>query len=156
MLKALYLIFIPAILLWGCCRPGENLKGAEALNIEVGIKEINSWVNLMPGTGEPSFHVTADFEILNKEDHSLNELIVDKIEMILDSKRFVLSGIDIKSQVLDTGLKQGTAMNFKINARKTLNEKLTIDKPLIMNFYFLSESKMYKFEATDIKIEKVY
>lgn len=155
-MRTYHFLILFALLLYGCCSSGQMTDSENQLNIQTEVKNLYSWINLMPGTSDPSIHVTADIEIINKEDFSIKNISLQKIELLSDSTVIELHNNEISSSDDKSVLMKGELKTFNINARKDLKQKISFNKPVVYNFYFISDSGMRKLEVKEVNIERVY
>lgn len=147
---------LSALLFTSCCRSGEAVRKDNGLKILTQIQEINSWINLMPGTGNPSVHLTTKINLTNNEGYDLNEIKLDHIELLQDSVKIIFADIDIEGADPQQKFLKGQSQLFSIHAKKELTRKIELKDTSDVSFYFISGDKMHKFEIRNIITEKVY
>src|ERR1035437_1442827 len=141
MKKILIFLFLLPVVLIGC---SGSQSEAHDLNLKIITRQINSWVNLMPGS-KPSFFISGSIQIKNTENSAIDTLLLLKCDVLQEGRLIYQlhpgfqNFLDISSR-----LKPGEEGIFTINLSPgtPIKKELNLEKPVSINLYLSALSKV--------------
>ena len=155
MKQILILLFSLFFVLSGC---SGSQSGVNDLKLEIITEQINSWVNLMPGS-KPSFFISGSIKIKNNENAVIDSIKLLKCEVIQSGQILYELHPDLKSSVsymdpMNPGNDRIFTLYFP--GGTPIKKELNFEKPVSIGFYLsaLNKTKQYKFDS--IYVMKAY
>ena len=149
----LILIFVCSII--GCSAD----LSSDKLKINVEFQKIDSWLNLMPGSGH-KFFIAGKFSIINNSDSTIKKIDLQQIKIYQD-ENLIYSFTPLVNDMTmteSTDFLPGQIRNFVFGTDPGLKQKdeLDLDKNIWATFVFTSGVRYIEFTSSKMKIEKVY
>jgi len=153
-------VFLIIVFIIGCSQTAQR----EAVNeneyekifhqdVNLEIREIYSWVNLMPGNN-PRFHITGDFDLLSSYKYQYESLNLKKV--IVNQERQFIYSISPKIKQNELESQNRYSITFSTIKGLLMNEDLNIEKPIDIVLVFDDGDDEYVYFLENIKINKVY
>jgi hypothetical protein len=150
-----FLCLLYLAILTGCS--GSN-QDADDLNLKIKTQQMNSWVNLMPGS-KPSFFISGSIQIKNTENSATDSLMLLKCDVLQDDQIiYQLHPGFHKSVDISSRLKSGEEGIFTINLSPgaPINKELNLEKPVSISLYLSALNKVIVHKIDSIYIIKTY
>ena len=130
-----------------------------SLNIKVEFTKIDSWLNLMPLSGN-KYYVAGEYTVKNNTDSTIKNLELKQIK-IYQNKKLLYSFTPVVTDVtmLESAvLAPRQTRNYKFGTAPGLVQKSELDneKNISLKFAFTAGDKFLELTTENIKIEKVY
>ena len=150
----LFLFILPSILI-GCS--GSQPEVYE-LKLEIISQQINSWVNLMPGS-KPSFFISGSIKIKNNEYVVIDSIKLLKCEIIQEGITLYNLHPDLRSSVsaIDP-MNSGSDRIFTLYlpTGTTIKKELNLEEPISIDLYLSAFNKVCRQRIDSIIVLKTY
>lgn len=133
-------------------------QDAEDLNLKIITQQINSWVNLMPGS-KPSFFISGSIQIKNNEKSAIDTLLLLKCDVFQEDRlTYQLHPGFQNLPDINSRLKPGDEGVFTINLSPgtPIKKELNLEKPVSINLYLSALNKVIVYKIDSIYIKKTY
>lgn len=149
-------LFIPFII--SSCASSEKVNYNLDLSIEK--REINAWLNLMPGTSPGKFHLTGAITLKNKgldeiKNIELNNITVYSNEDVVYTLTPYFSPKNKKNNY-NLGINKEKIFSFGSDNVLKIDERLEINNLINIKLEFISEQGNIHFTFRDIEVERAY
>ncbi|MBT8386884.1 MAG: hypothetical protein KJO12_05685 [Ignavibacteria bacterium] len=154
-MKSLHLILVTFMLI-ACA---STKTGEETLQLDIEVKELNSWLNLMPGN-PGKFHLLGELKVTNPGSKVIEELKLDKIKIFSD-KELVYSFypyFELKDLSGVNSIEPGSSNEyvFGVESGLKVDERLMANNLVDITMKFISGSENYHLNLNDIVVEQAY
>lgn len=154
-LRYLY-IFLVSLTMFGC---SSSKPGEEALQIEIDVTDLHSWLNLMPGN-PGKFYLLGEVSIANTGSEVIEELKLDKIR-IYSGKELVysfypffnLKNLNEVNLIEPDNSKEYT---FGIDSGLNIDERLMSNNIIDVEMKFISGSDFFILKLNKITVEQAF
>ena len=149
------ILFLLLFILTGCS--GSQL-GSNDLKLEIITQQINSWVNLMPGS-KPSFFISGSIKIKNNEDAFIDSVQLLKCEVLQEGKTLYELHPNLRSSVsIIDPMNPGTDRIFTLYlpTGTPIKKELNLDKPVSIDLYLSAFNKVKQLKIDSIHVMKTY
>jgi hypothetical protein len=153
----LVLISLSLLLALLTCCSGSK-PDADDLNLEIVSHQVNSWVNLMPGS-KPSFFISGSLNIKNNGNIPIDSIHLLKCVVLQEGNKLYELHPDLRSAVNSTDpLVPGSDRLFTLYlpTGKPILKELNFEKPVTVSLYLTSVNKMKLFNIDSIYVLKTY
>jgi hypothetical protein len=155
MKQILIYLFPLLFILTGC---SGSQSGANELKLEIIIQQINSWVNLMPGS-KPSFYISGLIKIKNNENALIDSVKLLKCMVFQDGKMLYELHPDLRSSAshmdpMNPGNDRIFTLYFPTGT--PIKKELNLEKPVSIGFYLSALSKTKEYKIDSIHVMKIY
>lgn len=127
-------------------------KPVNELNLEVN--GIACWINAMPGTDEPKFHVTGDFVIPSSDNYKLDEIKIKTVVISQDEKKIYYirptQDFDLQKAINKKRIRFSTIKGLRIESGLNKNKSANIE------IIFTDNKNKFSYFLNNIKIEEAY
>jgi hypothetical protein len=148
-------IFLFPVILIGCS--GSQSK-TNNLRLEIINQQINSWVNLMPGS-KPTFFISGSLKIKNNEEIKIDSIKLVKCEVFQEGKMIYELHTDLRNSIDDKGpMNPGTERIFTLSlpTGAPINKELIFEKPVSISLFLFTLSKVKQYKIDSIYVIKAY
>ncbi len=116
----------------------------------INVKKAFCWINAMPGTEKPRFHVSGQVEVLDNSNYDFKNMGIRKVTVLQDDKMIFM----FTPEVAETIEKNKITFTFSTIRGLLLNAALNQKEPvnLIMQFNDGSEDQEYRIENVPIEL----
>jgi hypothetical protein len=150
-----FLCLLYLAILIGCSGSNQDVNN---LNLKIKTQQINSWVNLMPGS-KSSFFISGSIQVKNTENSAIDTLMLLKCDVLQEDKIIyhLYPGFH-KSVDISSRLKSGEEGIFTINLSPgaPIKKELNLEKPVSINLYLSALSKVIVHKIDRIYVIKTY
>lgn len=124
-------------------------------DLQIEISSLSSWVNLMPGSEKPKFHISGDIAVLSSEEYELNVISIKSIVISQQNKEiyFIRPAQEEGDLLQSAKTKQ---IRFSTLKGLILIDDLDSDLPVDVEFIFTDDNKEYSYYIDNLIIEKAY
>jgi hypothetical protein len=151
----LFSIFLLLAVLTGC---SGSQQSTNDLKLEIVNHQIDSWVNLMPGS-KPSFFISGSINIRNNEESFIDSLRLLKCEVLQESNKLYELHPDFRSSVWNMDpIQPGTnrLFTFYLQTGTPINKELNFEKPVTVSIYLFALNKINHYKIDSIYVMKTY
>ena len=150
------LLLIPSII--SSCASSEKVN--YNLNLSIVKREINAWLNLMPGTSPGKFHLTGEITLKNRgsdeiKNIELNNITVYSNEDVVYTLTPYLSTKNKKDNY-NLGINKEKIFSFGSDNVLKIDERLEINNLINIKLEFISEQGNIHFTFREIEVERAY
>jgi len=150
------LLLIPSII--SSCASSEKVNYNLDLSIEK--REINAWLNLMPGTSPGKFHLTGEITLKNRgsdeiKNIELNNITVYSNEDVVYTLTPYFSTKNKKDNY-NLGINKEKIFSFGSDNVLKIDERLEINNLINIKLEFISEQGNIHFTFREIEVERAY
>ncbi len=150
------LLLIPSII--SSCASSEKVN--YNLNISIVKREINAWLNLMPGTSPGKFHLTGEITLKNRgsdeiKNIELNNITVYSNEDVVYTLTPYFSTKNKKDNY-NLGINKEKIFSFGSDNVLKIDERLEINNLINIKLEFISEQGNIHFTFREIEVERAY
>ena len=130
------------------------------LNLSIVKREINAWLNLMPGTSRGKFHLTGEITLKNRgsdeiKNIELNNITVYSNEDVVYTLTPYLSTKNKKDNY-NLGINKEKIFSFGSDNVLKIDERLEINNLINIKLEFISEQGNIHFTFREIEVERAY
>jgi len=155
MKKVLLILLVLPVILIGCSGSQSEIND---LKLEIISQQINSWVNLMPGS-KPSFFINGSIKIKNNEYAAIDSVKLLKCEVIQESKTLYNIHPDLRSSVsaIDP-MNSGSDRIFTLYlpTGTPIKKELNLEEPISIDLYLSAFNKVCRQRIDSIIVLKTY
>jgi hypothetical protein len=147
-------LFLFTILI-GC---SSSLQSTNDLKLEIVNHQIDSWVNLMPGS-KPSFFISGSINIRNNEESNIDSVRLIKCEVLQEGNKLYELHPDLRSSVWNMDpLQPGTDRLFTLYLQSgtPIKKELKFEKPITVSLYLSALNRMNHYNIDSIYVMKTY
>jgi hypothetical protein len=155
MKQQLIFLVLPLLILSGC-------SGSQAVNndlkLEIISKQMDSWVNLMPGS-RPSFYISGSIKIKNNENVAIDSVRMLRCNVIQDGKILYEFHPDFSSIGNALGpILPGKDRTFTLHIPPgtPIKKELNFEKAVSFNLYLAALNGIKQYKIDSINVVKVY
>jgi hypothetical protein len=155
MKQALILLFILLVILTGC---SGSQSETNDLKLDIVTQQINSWVNLMPGS-KPSFFISGSLKIKNNEHAVLDTVKLLKCEVLQEGKTIYELHPDLRSSVsIMDPMSPGNDRIYTIYlpTGTPIKKELNLEKSVSLGLYLSALNKVKRYIIDSIYVMKTY
>ena len=155
MKRILFPMLLLILILIGC---SGSQSVSNELKLEITSHEINSWVNLMPGS-KPSFFISGSINIRNNEDSYIDSIHLQKCEVLQEGNKLYELHPDLRNSVWNMDpMKPGTDRLFTLYLQTgtPIKKELNLDKPVSISLYLSALNKVTYYKIDSIYVMKTY
>jgi len=150
------LLLIPSII--SSCASSERVN--YNLNLSIVKREINVWLNLMPGTSPGKFHLTGEITLKNRgsdeiKNIELNNITVYSNEDVIYTLTPNFSPKNKKDNY-NLGINKEKIFSFGSDNVIKIDERLEINNLINIKLEFISEQGNIHFTFREIEVERAY
>ncbi len=150
------LLLIPSII--SSCASSEKVN--YNLNLSIVKREINAWLNLMPGTSRGKFHLTGEITLKNRgsdeiKNIELNNITVYSNEDVVYTLTPYFSTKNKKDNY-NLGINKEKIFSFGSDNVLKIDERLEINNLINIKLEFISEQGNIHFTFREIEVERAY
>ncbi len=150
------LLLIPSII--SSCASSEKVN--YNLNLSIVKREINAWLNLMPGTSPGKFHLTGEITLKNRgsdeiKNIELNNITVYSNEDVVYTLTPYFSTKNKKDNY-NLGINKEKIFSFGSDNVLKIDERLEINNLINIKLEFISEQGNIHFTFREIEVERAY
>jgi len=150
------LLLIPSII--SSCASSEKVN--YNLNLSIVKREINAWLNLMPGTSPGKFHLTGEITLKNRgsdeiKNIELNNITVYSNEDVVYTLTPYFSTKNKKDNY-NLGINKEKIFSFGSDNVLKIDERLDINNLINIKLEFISEQGNIHFTFREIEVERAY
>ncbi len=150
------LLFIPFNI--SACASSEKVNDNLALSIEK--REINAWLNLMPGTSPGKFHLTGEITLKNNGSNEiknidLNNITVYSNEEVIYTLTPFFSPKNKKDN-FNLEIKKEKIFSFGTDNVLKIDDRLEKNNKIDIKLEFISEQGSIYFRFLDIEVKRAY
>lgn len=150
------LLLIPSII--SSCASSEKVN--YNLNLSIVKREINAWLNLMPGTSRGKFHLTGEITLKNRgsdeiKNIELNNITVYSNEDVVYTLTPYFSTKNKKDNY-NLGINKEKIFSFGSDNVLKIDERLDINNLINIKLEFISEQGNIHFTFREIEVERAY
>lgn len=150
------LLLIPSII--SSCASSEKVN--YNLNLSIVKREINAWLNLMPGTSPGKFHLTREITLKNRgsdeiKNIELNNITVYSNEDVVYTLTPYFSTKNKKDNY-NLGINKEKIFSFGSDNVLKIDERLEINNLINIKLEFISEQGNIHFTFREIEVERAY
>jgi uncharacterized membrane protein len=149
------ILFLLLFILTGCS--GSQL-GTNDLKLEIITQQINSWVNLMPGS-KPSFFISGSIKIKNNEGMFIDSVRLLKCEVLQEGKTIYELHPNLRSSVsIIEPMNPGNERIFTLYlpSGTPIKKELNLEKPVSIDLYLSAFNKVKQHKIDSIHVMKTY
>jgi hypothetical protein len=131
---------------------------ANDLKLEFLTQEINSWVNLMPGS-KPSFFISGSIKIKNKENAVIDSIKLLKCIVLQAGQTLYELHPELTSSVsIMDPMNSGNDRIFTLYlpAGTPIKKELNLDMPVSISLYLSALNKIKQYKIDSIYVMKTY
>lgn len=116
----------------------------------INVKKAFCWINAMPGTEKPRFHVSGEVEVLDNSNYDFTKMEIRKITVLQDDKMIfmftpeVAERIENSKKTFTFSTIRGLLLNAALNQKKPVN--------LMIQFNDGSDDQEYRIENVPIEL----
>ena|ERR1039457_7097453 len=143
------------VILIGC---SGSQSGENDLKLEIITKQVNSWVNLMPGS-KPSFFISCSLLIKSNQNAVLDSVHLLKCEVTQDGKLLYVLHPDLQSSDYNMDLVipyAARVFSFNLPSGILIKKELDFEEPISIVFYLSALNKVIVHKVDSIKVVKTY
>ena len=151
----LFSMILLLAVLTGC---SGSRQSTNDLKLEIVNHQIDSWVNLMPGS-KPSFFISGSINIRNNEESDIDSVRLLKCEVLQEGNKLYELHPDLRSSVWNMDpLQPGTDRLFTLYLQSgtPINKELNFEKPVTVSLYLSALNKMNHYNIDSIYVMKTY
>ncbi len=150
------LLFIQFII--SACVSSEKVNYNLDLSIEK--REINAWLNLMPGTSPGKFHITGEITLKNKGSDEIKNIELNNITVYAnDEVVYTLTPYfspKSKKDNYNLGINEDKIFSFGSDNVLKIDERLEKNNKIDIRLEFISEQGSIYFRFYNIEVERAY
>ena len=145
--------YLLLVILIGCSGSQQDTND---LKLEILTHEINSWVNLMPGS-KPSFFISGSLIIESNENAVLDSVHLLKCEVTQQGKLLYVLHPDIKIlDNMDLVNTFGRIFFFNLVPGTPIKKELNLEEPISIEFLLSAFNKVKQYKIDSIRVMKTY
>ncbi len=150
------LLFIPFII--SSCASSE--KANDNLDLIIEKREINAWLNLMPGTSPGKFHLTGEITLKNRGTDEIKNIVLNNIT-VYSNEEVVYTFTPYfspknKKDNYNLGINKEKIFSFGTDNVLKIDERLEKNNKINIKLDFISEQGSISFRLQEIEVERVY
>ena len=133
-------------------------QDAEDLNLKIITRQINSWVNLMPGS-KPSFFINGSIQIKNTGNSTIDTLLLLKCDVFQEDRLIYQLHPGFQNLLnINSSLKPGDDGVFTLNLSPgtPVKKELNLEKLVSINLYLSALNKVIVVKIDSIYVLKTY
>jgi hypothetical protein len=149
----LTLLFLAA--LTGC---SGSRQSVDDLKLEIVNHQIDSWVNLMPGS-KPSFFISGSINIRNNEESFIDSVRLLKCVVLQENNKLYELHPDFRNSVWNMDpMQPGTDRVFTLYLQTgtPIRKELNFEKPVAISIYLSALNKISHYKIDSIYVMKTY
>jgi hypothetical protein len=150
----LSMFFLIAVLT-GC---SGSRQSTNDLKLEIVNHQIDSWVNLMPGS-KPFFFISGSINLKNNEESNIDSVRLLKCEVLQEGNKLYELHPDLRSSVWNMDpMQPGTDRLFTLYLQSgtPIKKELNFEKPVTISLYLSALKKMNQYNIDSIYVMKTY
>jgi hypothetical protein len=155
MKKVLIILFLLPVILIGC---SGSQSEANDLKLDIIARQINSWINLMPGN-KPSFFISGSLKIKNNEYVVIDSVKLLKCEVLQEGKTLYELHPELRSSVsIMDPMNPGSDRIFTLYlpTGTPIKKELNLEKSVSVDLYLSALNKVKQYEIDSIYVIKTY